>query len=100
MGSEQIFAAEVEDNALANSIALPIVLDQTEVSVGAGLGLTKEHRSPIVHHKYRDDASLMSRQKCVSVEKYCHYTLWRTQRPTECFQSVGGKRPLEIGPKR
>jgi hypothetical protein len=28
---------------LTNSVALPIVLDQAEVSVGAGLGLAEEH---------------------------------------------------------
>jgi len=44
MRSEQIFATEVEYDALANSSALPIVLDQAEVSVGAGLGLAEEHR--------------------------------------------------------
>jgi hypothetical protein len=54
MGSEQIFATEVEYDALANSIALPIVLDQAEVSVGAGLGLAEEHGTPLIHHKYRD----------------------------------------------
>ena len=43
MGNERIFATEVEYDALANSIALAIVLDQAEVSVGAGLGLAEEH---------------------------------------------------------
>jgi hypothetical protein len=59
MGSEQIFATEVEDDALANSIALPIVLDQAEVSVEAGPGLAEEHGSLFIHHKYRGHTSSM-----------------------------------------
>jgi hypothetical protein len=41
MGSEQVFATQVEYDALAHSVALPIVLDQAEVSVGAGFGLAE-----------------------------------------------------------
>jgi hypothetical protein len=70
MGSEQIFATEVEDHALANSIALPIVLDQAEVSVGAGLGLAEERGSLFIHHKYRDRTSSMSEQKRSVITKY------------------------------
>ena len=41
----------------------------------------------------------MSRVKCIFITKYCHYTFARSQRPTEYFQSVGGKRPFEMGQK-
>jgi hypothetical protein len=63
MGSEQIFATEVEYDTLANSVALPIVLDQAEVSVGAGLGLAEEHGASSMHHKHSDITAEKSREQ-------------------------------------
>jgi hypothetical protein len=45
MRSQQVLAAEMQHDALADFTALAIILDQAEVSVIAGFGLAKEHRS-------------------------------------------------------
>ena len=74
--------------------------DQAEVSVGAGLGLAEDMGHSIMHHKDRGSTSFMSKVKCIFITNYCHYTFARSQRPTEYFQSVGGKPPFEMGQKK
>src|SRR5262249_50379158 len=74
MGSEQIFATEVEYDALANSIALPIVLDQAEVSVGVGFGLAEEQGASSIHHKHSE----MTRFN-VKGEMHCHHQILSLQ---------------------
>jgi hypothetical protein len=55
--------------------------------------------TPLVHHKDSGSTSFMSRKKCIIIIKYCHYTFARSPRPTEYFQSVGGKRPSKWAKK-
>jgi hypothetical protein len=41
---QQIFAPEMQDDALADLPGVAIILDQAEISVITGFGLAKEHR--------------------------------------------------------
>jgi hypothetical protein len=54
VGSKQIFAADVEDDALADLVALAVVLYQAEVFVAAigGFDGAEEHGHLLLHYEY------------------------------------------------
>jgi hypothetical protein len=100
---QQIFATEMQDNALADLPAVAIILDQAEISVITAFGLAKEHRGSEItprlfqHKAYKVKIKMRFKQQMLSLH------IWALRKATlvlsrgcEAQQPRNGPRKLNM----
>jgi hypothetical protein len=95
VGGEQVFAPDVQDDPLADLVALAEVLHQAEVLVAAvgGFDGAEEQGSLLLHCEYSTGEAHIHYKNAGKGGNVCHYTVSKTEHRLRVFNGLRTERP-------